>query len=830
MAKENLAPLVLKAQSGNKDALNDLLAQTYETLYYYAYNTVKNEDQAADITQESCEEIIKTIGNLRNPEAFKTWAGRIVAHQCSRYYRQTKDEVYLDENEDGETILDRLPDDSRGSLPEQVQQDKEFKKLMWQMLDSLPEEQRQALVLYYMEDLSVPQIAEIQGKPEGTIKSRLNYGRKAVIAQVNEYEKKHNIKLHSLAPLPLLLYFLFRENMAQVLADSAATLEKVWQNISGAVAGTAVAGAAAAGTAATAGAAATGTGTATAATAAAAGSGLTAKVIAGVAAAVVATGAVVGGVILANQESPVEEYVGRWDSIPISILQAELYDTTDPMTIHKNGTLEYQGETYNLRFIEGEETWIGDTTLLAASPVDIAVPDADNVVLEDEYCIEFRSTDDGNIAYLYKATAYLEEYGEGYGNIDLITPFYRESDYEDYIKVELTEENVSQYLYASIVAYTINDYETTGQSYVESLATLWISQEFGEASYCILEPVLEYDIFQTSLYRFEDAYANTVRQEYGASSCGPSLYGAINQFRIQLPVAIQAERVRLVGATNVTGVIFVPKDWEQNHHHFFEWDCRISEDSHQWSCSCGETLDPQAHSFENGICACGYMPASQGLKFSVGSSSCSVTGIGTCTDTDVVIPAYYQGLPVTSIATNAFRDNKQITSVFIPSTVTFIDQWAFMNCPNLKEVHFSEGLQRTEDLVFIWCSSLEYIAFPSTLKETGHSLFNECTGLIDVTFPEGMTEIQHGMLSNCDSLISVTIPASVTSIGDKTFWHCTNLTEIHYGGTMEQWKQIHKGYEQTWKPDGTNWASDTGEFIVYCTDGQLSKTEAHQTN
>lgn len=825
MAKENLAPLVVKAQNGDKNALNDLLAQTYETLYYYAYNTVKNEDLAADITQESCEEIIKTIGNLRNPEAFKTWAGRIVAHQCSRYYRQTKDEVYLDENEEGETILDLLPDDSRGSLPEQVQEDKEFKKLMWQMLDKLPEEQREALVLYYMENLSVPQIAEIQGKPEGTIKSRLNYGRKAVIAQVNEYEKKHNIKLHSLAPLPLLLYFLFRENMAQVLADSSASLEKVWQNISGAVAGTSVAGAAAAGTAATAGAAATGAGTATTATAAAAGGGLAAKIIAGVAAAVVATGAVAGGVILANQKSPVEEYVGRWDSIPISILEAELYDTTDPMTIHKNGTLEYQGETYNLRFVEGEETWIGDTTLLAASPVDIAVPDGDKVVLEDEYCIEFRSTQDGNIAYLFKATAYLEEYGEGYGNIDLITPFYRESDYEDYIKVELTEDNVTQYLYASILAYDINDYETTGQSYVESLASLWISTAYGEASYCSLEPVLEYDIFQTSLYRVEDVYVHTVQQEYDVRSCGQSLYGAIDQLRIQLPLGTRAERVRLVGATNVRGVIFIPKDWEQRHHHFFEWDCRISANSHQWSCNCGEALDPQAHSFENSICACGYMPASQGLEFSVGSNSCSVVGIGTCTDTDVVIPSYYQGLPVTKIAANAFRDNDKITSVFIPSTVQSIDQWAFMSCSNLESIQFSEGLQKLENLVFIWCSSLKSIEFPSTLKETGHSLFNECTSLEYVVFPEGLTRIEHGMLTNCDSLRTVYIPASVTYIGNKAFWHSTNLTDIVYAGTMAQWEQIEKGFEMTSSGELTFWSSDTGDFVIHCTDGDISKTK-----
>lgn len=152
MNKEALTPLVIKAQAKDADALNELMSACYETLYYYAYNEVKDYDLAGDITQESCLEIMNTLENLRKPESFLSWAGRIVTHKCSRYYRQAKKEVYLEENEDGETILDRLPDDSRGSLPEQVQEDKEFKRIMWDMLDSIPPEQRQALLLYYMEE------------------------------------------------------------------------------------------------------------------------------------------------------------------------------------------------------------------------------------------------------------------------------------------------------------------------------------------------------------------------------------------------------------------------------------------------------------------------------------------------------------------------------------------------------------------------------------------------------------------------------------------------------------------------------------------------------
>ena len=58
--------------------------------------------------------------------------------------------------------------------------------------------------MYYFDEMSVKQIAEIQGTTEGTVKSRLNYARKAIKASVEEYEKKNGIKLHAIPFLPLL--------------------------------------------------------------------------------------------------------------------------------------------------------------------------------------------------------------------------------------------------------------------------------------------------------------------------------------------------------------------------------------------------------------------------------------------------------------------------------------------------------------------------------------------------------------------------------------------------------------------------------------------------
>lgn len=282
MDKNKLTELVVKAQQGDNAAMNDLIAGCYERLYAAAYQTVKNPDTACDVTQEACLEIMTTLQNLQNPAAFMAWAQKITYHQCTRHFRQSK-ELLVDENEDGETIFDILPDESESAQIDQAYETKEFRQEMMSIIDTLPPEQRSALLLHYYERLSVKQIADIQGTTEGTVKSRLNYGRKAVKKQVEEYEKKNNIRLHSVAPLGLLLWWLFGKEK-EAAAVTLQAMPKVAQAI-----GVAAGEAAAAGTAA-AGAAATGV--------------ALPKIIAGATAAVLTIGAIGGGVALLSQQEP----------------------------------------------------------------------------------------------------------------------------------------------------------------------------------------------------------------------------------------------------------------------------------------------------------------------------------------------------------------------------------------------------------------------------------------------------------------------------------------------------------------------------------------------
>ncbi len=223
MEREQLVSLVTAAQNGDGDAMNTLFNEFYDKVHYFALKTVKDESLAFDITQETFIEIINTLGKLEEPAAFVSWMKKIAYHQCTRYFKKKKD-ILVDEDEDGNTIFDDIKEDNAEFIPDEALDQDDFKKTIHAMIDALPEEQRAAALLYYFDELSVRQIAEIQGVSENTVKSRLNYARKAIKGSVEEYEKKHSVKLHALPFFPLFQFLFEGAAEATMPFTSAAAL------------------------------------------------------------------------------------------------------------------------------------------------------------------------------------------------------------------------------------------------------------------------------------------------------------------------------------------------------------------------------------------------------------------------------------------------------------------------------------------------------------------------------------------------------------------------------------------------------------------------------
>ncbi len=278
-----------------------------------------------------------------------------------------------------------------------------------------------------------------------------------------------------------------------------------------------------------------------------------------------------------------------------------------------------------------------------------------------------------------------------------------------------------------------------------------------------------------------------------------------------------------------------------------------------YSCSCGakgtETfehgeIDRENHDYKDVITAptkytdgytthtcarCGntfkdsvtYATGSIGLKFEnlSDSNDCAVTGIGTCTDTEVYIPAFSpSGKKISKISRRAFMGCNDITAIHIPKYVESIELQAFYKannlsvvyinsdllrasandisalntpsikkvifggrivgkyllsgCTNVTEVEIKNGVTYIGERAFYNCSALTSIIIPDSITKIHWGAFYNCRGLTSVTIGNGVTSISERAFYGCSGLTSITIPNSVTSIGERAFYGCSGLTSI----------------------------------------------------
>ncbi len=229
MEKEKLVRLVTGAQSGDEAALNALFNAFYSDVYYFALKITKDDLTACDVTQETFIEIINTLSHLKEPAAFVTWMKQIAYHQCTRYFKK-KTDILVDEDEEGHSVFDTLVEERTEFIPDKALDQAEFRQTIMDMVDQLPQEQRACVMLFYYDELPIKDIAKIQAVNENTVKSRLNYARKAIGRCVESYEKRTGVRLHCVGVLPVLVW-LFKAYFSQsvpvvsagVMADGVAT-------------------------------------------------------------------------------------------------------------------------------------------------------------------------------------------------------------------------------------------------------------------------------------------------------------------------------------------------------------------------------------------------------------------------------------------------------------------------------------------------------------------------------------------------------------------------------------------------------------------------------
>ena len=306
MAMPSMSPVIRRCLSGDQQAQEELVLAAQNRVYYHCRKMLKHEEDALDATQEILISMLTRLDRLQDPEAFWGWLSAMTANHCRNVLTRGRREAQIPEDDEGNSLLDAFESLDEQTVPDKALDNDETRRMIVELVDQLPPPQRQCVLMFYYEEMSVKDIAAALETSEGTVKSRLNYARKAIKSGVDAYAAQ-GVKLYS--ALPFLVYFLQRD--AGIGGLSASAAEALARSVLAGAAGTAAAGTAAAGAAGTvapSGGAAAGTAAASGGTASHALSGLLAHKAALGLAGLAAAGAVAGGAALYQPEpEPTED-------------------------------------------------------------------------------------------------------------------------------------------------------------------------------------------------------------------------------------------------------------------------------------------------------------------------------------------------------------------------------------------------------------------------------------------------------------------------------------------------------------------------------------------
>lgn len=184
--------LIHRAKMGDVTAYEELISGYEKKVYNTVYRFLENVEDARDLTQEIFLKIFTSLKNFKEGSSFSTWLYRIAVNTCIDFCRRRKEDTLsiLDEMDGSETSMGKY-----STLPEDVVENKELKKALNDAIKALPEDQRICVVLRDIQGFSYMEIGEILKCSTGTVKSRINRGRRALrqILQKRELFLKKNV-------------------------------------------------------------------------------------------------------------------------------------------------------------------------------------------------------------------------------------------------------------------------------------------------------------------------------------------------------------------------------------------------------------------------------------------------------------------------------------------------------------------------------------------------------------------------------------------------------------------------------------------------------------
>ncbi|MHB0913949.1 MAG: RNA polymerase sigma factor [Armatimonadota bacterium] len=185
------AKLVERARRGDVPSFERLFAKHHRRVYNLVYRMVEDEQDAADLTQDTFVRAYNSLHHLDSGEAFYSWVRTIAVNLCRDFFRK-RGRTVRTESLDQKVELDGGGEVERefadwSTNPERSLDRKDMQETVQRAISSLSEEYRTAVILHHIEGMDVKEMADLLQVPVGTVKSRLSRAREDLRRKLGHY-------------------------------------------------------------------------------------------------------------------------------------------------------------------------------------------------------------------------------------------------------------------------------------------------------------------------------------------------------------------------------------------------------------------------------------------------------------------------------------------------------------------------------------------------------------------------------------------------------------------------------------------------------------------
>jgi RNA polymerase sigma-70 factor (ECF subfamily) len=176
--------LVARSVSGDKESFNQLVSRWERPIYALAYRVIGREEDARDVVQETFLRAFRALPGFKGQAKFSSWLYRITLNLCRDWIRRQKRTPIVSAPE-GVDIVELAADHGPTETIEDLVARKRLSAVVADAMRSLPDEQRTAIILKEYHGLTFQEIADLQGCPLSTVKTRLYQGLNVLRRQLN---------------------------------------------------------------------------------------------------------------------------------------------------------------------------------------------------------------------------------------------------------------------------------------------------------------------------------------------------------------------------------------------------------------------------------------------------------------------------------------------------------------------------------------------------------------------------------------------------------------------------------------------------------------------